>query len=436
MRILLVTHTYPPFGLAGVERLSEQTALALTAAGHEVTVLTRRAAAAPPVPRLERTERRGIPVLMISGGAPWHGRFPQHAPTLERLFERTLIEIEPDLVLISHLLGHSPTYVSIAHRWRIPVVIELHDFYVACERAHLERPTGELCRGPEGGRACAVHCFPDQPRALERWALRSHLFRQAIENADALVCPSRFVAEYFRDVFGTNMPVHVIGNGVQEGASAANAPSAEGGGLRLACIGVVTPHKGAHVVLEALRKACLPDVRLTLFGAVTQPYFREVAETAGRIENLEFLAYGAFDPGELPLLLADVDAVIIPSLVWETYSIVCREAMACGVPVVASRLGALPEAIREGENGLLFEPGSAVELAVILQTLDRDPALLNVLRAGIRPTDWLSVDERTRRLQAVLAHAIAGKDQISNDAGAFQELSILRDALPEGAAAT
>ena len=77
MRILLVTHRYPPFGVTGVERLSEQTALTLTAAGHEVTVLTRRRRAAPPLPTLRRTAQRGVIVLMIAGGGSSIGRFPE-----------------------------------------------------------------------------------------------------------------------------------------------------------------------------------------------------------------------------------------------------------------------------------------------------------------------------------------------------------------------
>lgn len=438
MRILLVTHSYPPFGVAGVERLSEQTALALTAAGHQVTVLARRAAAAPPVPKLERTERHGITVLMFSGASPParppDGRFPRVVSTLERLFERVVLELEPDVILISHLIGHSPMYVSIAHRWDVPVVMELHDFYVACPRAHLERVSGELCRGAEGGRACAAHCFPgDRP---ERWALRSHLFRHALEQADALICPSEFVANYFRDSFGSQTALHVIGNGVEMPARAATIPRPDQTGLRLACVGVVTPHKGPHVVLEALRLARLPDVGLTLFGALTQPYFRQLVQTADAIANLEFLAFGKFEPTQLPLLLADVDAVIVPSLVWETYSIVSREVMACGIPVIASRLGALSEAVRHGENGLLFHPGSPIELAAILQMLDGDREHLKGLRSGIRPTDWISVEERTSRLQAVLNDVIARQRPTAPEFSALDELSIVRDALLEGSAGT
>lgn len=433
MRILLVTHRYPPFGLGGVERLSEQTATTLAAASHDVTVLTRREAAAPPVAELQRSERGGIRVLTMAGGGRLQGRFPGPQPRMERLFERTLLEVSPDVVLISHLMGHSPLYVAIAHRWNVPVVLEMHDFYVACERAHLDRVSGELCDGPEGGRACAQHCFFHDGRALERWSLRSHLFRHALENADATICPSDFVARYFQRTFALPQPPTVIGNGVDVGTGRRPGRARDGADargstprqLRLACVGMVAPHKGVHVVIEALRLALLPSVRLTLFGGLVQPYFRSVRDAAVDIENLELLAYGGFDPRELPLLLGDIDAVVVPSLVWETYSIVSREALSLGIPVIASRIGALPEAIRDGDNGLLFTPGSVAELARLLHLLAHKPDRLAELRAGIRPTDWISMRERVRALAAILEGIVSQGPRVT-ERFALQELDGMR----------
>jgi glycosyltransferase involved in cell wall biosynthesis len=193
---------------------------------------------------------------------------------------------------------------------------------------------------------------------------------------------------------------------------------------------MVAPHKGAHVVVEALRLARLPAARLTLFGGLVQPYFRELRESAEEVENLEFLAFDGFTPTELPVLLADVDAVIVPSLVWETYSIVAREAMALGIPVIASRIGALPEAIRDHDNGLLFTPGSAEELARILRTLAYEPDLVERLRGGIRRSDWISVAERTRGIERVLRDAVA-RTARRPDGYELQELTSLRDGLVE-----
>jgi glycosyltransferase involved in cell wall biosynthesis len=126
---------------------------------------------------------------------------------------------------------------------------------------------------------------------------------------------------------------------------------------------------------------------------------------------------------------------VIPSVVWETYSVVAREGMACGIPVIASRLGALPEAVRHGQNGLLFEPGSALDLATILQELDSDRERLTALRTGIQPSDWISVEERTDTLEALLGEVVADKRTPSAAVPEFEELSILRNALLEGSAA-
>jgi len=431
MRILLVTHRYPPLGVAGVERLSEQTALGLKAMGHEVTVLTRHDSDSPPFPKLHRTTRKGVGVTVISGGGPLLGRFPKLAPALEQMFERTLVEADPDVVLVSHLLNHSPMYVAIARRWGVPVVMELHDFFVACERAHLERFSGTLCQGPEGGRACATHCFPNDSRALERWALRTHVFRHTLQLANAVICPSRFVADYFQDAFGPGLPpLHIIGNGVEACGDPLPSSSVSEGPLHLAYVGVVGPHKGPHVILEALRLARLPAVRLSVFGQPIQPYFRHLAEAASEMPNLDYRTFGAFEPVELPLLLSDVDALVVPSLVWETYSIAAHEALACGVPVIASRVGALPEVVRHGENGLLVEPGSAYDLAINLQILNDNREVGTTLRAGIRPNDWISVEERMQRLESALS-GVLSTAETATDVGLPLELAVLRDSLLE-----
>ncbi len=218
----------------------------------------------------------------------------------------------------------------------------------------------------------------------------------------------------------------MLGNGVDFAAlpGAPGAPAERNDGpLHLACVGAVTAHKGVHVLLEALRLARLPRTRLTLVGEINPGYFRSVTSAAERVPELDFRAYGRFAPHELPFLLADVDAVIIPSLVWETYSIVARESFACGVPVLASRIGALPEAVRDGENGLLFPPGDAVDLGALLQMLDR--GRLTQLRAGIQPSDWISVSERTAHLVQILSQVTAGERPLE-PASALAELQILR----------
>ena len=126
---------------------------------------------------------------------------------------------------------------------------------------------------------------------------------------------------------------------------------------------------------------------------------------------------------------------MVPSIWPETYSIVIREAFASGIPVIASRLGALPEGIRDGENGLLFEPGSTVGLAAILRMLDGDRSRLDALRNGIRETDWITTRERTDALRTLLSDVVARRPTSSQASSEFIELAVLRDALSAGAPA-
>ena len=75
----------------------------------------------------------------------------------------------------------------------------------------------------------------------------------------------------------------------------------------------------------------------------------------------------------------------MPTLWYETYSLIVQEAYAAGLPVVASRIGVMPEVVNDGVSGLLFPPGDARALGQILLGLSREPARLASLRAGLPP---------------------------------------------------
>jgi glycosyltransferase involved in cell wall biosynthesis len=345
------------------------------------------------------------------------------------MFERILIEVSPDVVLIAHLMNHSPGYVDVAHRWGIPVAMELHDFFMLCPRAHLERRSGDLCAGPEAGAACARYCFGDQENAELRWVLRSRSFAEAVHVADEVLAPSPFVADYFGAARGDSPAIRIVENGVAPmGPTLRSRPIAEGP-LRLASIGVTVKHKGFQVVVEALRLAELPESSYTIFGVALPPYATELQKAGDEVSGLRLQLANGFTPTQLPALLADSDVLIVPSLVPETYSIVTREAFACGLPVIASKAGALPTAIRNGENGWLFEPGDAVGLADLLRRLDGDREMLRRAAARIESEDVPSVAVRTDRIEALLKELTDQPGRRSSNGEEGRELEIMRGAV-------
>ena len=112
--------------------------------------------------------------------------------------------------------------------------------------------------------------------------------------------------------------------------------------------------------------------------------------------------HGEFDRKDLPEILGGIDVLIVPSLAAETFSLVAVEAQAAGLPLIASNVGALPERVEDGVNGLLVPPGDVVALAAAIERL-RDPAELERLRAGVRPP--LSAREHAERIRQVYEEA-------------------------------
>jgi glycosyltransferase involved in cell wall biosynthesis len=427
VRVLLVSHGYPPVGVAGVERLTAQLAGGLLERGHEVSVFTRQTGENPPTLALRREIRDGVPVHVVIGGGSTFGQYPGHEAAMEGIFERLLVELSPDVVVCGHLLHHSPGYVEIAHRWGIPVVLELHDFFMKCPRVHLRRTSGELCDGPEGGRACAVHCFGDQEEADLRWPLRTRACADALAAADDVFAPSPFVVDAFAHLRGEERPIRVVENAVAPMGPVWRPRAPLGRSLRLASIGVTVEHKGFQVVVDAIRQARIPHISYTVFGVGLQPHSDYLYEMARHAPWLEFKLAGGYSPRQLPVLLSEIDIVVVPSVVPETYSIVTREAFANGIPVIASRIGALPDAIRPGDNGWLFEPGDEAGLASLLLELYEDKALVRRATEGIRPDDWVTLDARTDQVERLLAEVVERGPARERPEG--DEIRLMREAL-------
>jgi glycosyltransferase involved in cell wall biosynthesis len=149
---------------------------------------------------------------------------------------------------------------------------------------------------------------------------------------------------------------------------------------RFAFMGQLAPHKGPDVALHAF--AIVRDrlaargvhAQLQLFGAAPSGRFESYARAL--IERLPegAMIEPAFEPGDAPVVLAHVDAVVVPSLWDENAPLVCLEARAAGVPVAGSRVPGIAEVVAEGLHGHLSDPGDVEGLAVALASvLDLPP---------------------------------------------------------------
>jgi glycosyltransferase involved in cell wall biosynthesis len=151
-------------------------------------------------------------------------------------------------------------------------------------------------------------------------------------------------------------------------------------------VGAMHPRKGADVFARAIPLLHDVPARFIFAGpsGPLEPEVRSIISRSGSHNRVDFR--GQLSSEELPRVLAEAEIFVFPT-VWGTegFGMVAAEAMACGVPVVASRIAAIPEVVLDDETGLLVEPGDPVDLASKLRLLLADPSRRHCLgRAGTK----------------------------------------------------
>jgi glycosyltransferase involved in cell wall biosynthesis len=142
-------------------------------------------------------------------------------------------------------------------------------------------------------------------------------------------------------------------------------------------VGRLTSRKGPDFVVHALAEA-EDDVCCVFAG--DGPMRREIEQLAQKLGVANRIAFlGKVDPEELTPLYANADLLILPS-VSEASPLVVAEAMACGTPVLATRIAGLPNLVQDWETGFLVQPNNVGELAVALRFLMRDSTLRRSMR--------------------------------------------------------
>jgi len=178
----------------------------------------------------------------------------------------------------------------------------------------------------------------------------------------------------------TSDKVSVIHHGVDlERFDAKNYPNHSSEYLTVGSISRISQEKGIQYFIEAAIQVSdtWPDVRFDLVGepknGIDEHFFEnclKLVTVSGKESRIRFLGYKA----DITASLSTMDIVVVPSLS-EGFGLTIIEAMAMGKPVVASKVGAIPEIVLDGETGLLVEPGNADAIAKAVECLLRDAEL-------------------------------------------------------------
>jgi glycosyltransferase involved in cell wall biosynthesis len=251
------------------------------------------------------------------------------------------------------------------------VVLHLHQYRLVCAIGVCFTRGAECtrCHGRDTSAGVRLNCRGSLPEAVAYGASLALWQSRLVEQADAVIVPSVFARERLREL-GAPLAwerVHVLPPPLREsGAVLPGADEAQrSGGLvpkpYALVVSRLAPEKGVDVALDACRIAGMP-----LLVAGDGPEAAALRERA-RGTDVRFL--GRVDDAQLVSLRAGAAIALAPSRSAETFGMAVAEAMAAGLPVVASRVGALPELL---EDGALVPPGDPGALAEAIGRLAGD----------------------------------------------------------------
>jgi glycosyltransferase involved in cell wall biosynthesis len=152
--------------------------------------------------------------------------------------------------------------------------------------------------------------------------------------------------------------------------------------MRFAYVGNLMPHKGIDTLLEAFRILDRPQAMLTLYGGFLDVQYAQKIERKAKTYGV--MLRGKYRQADLPGIYGEIDVAIVPSLCKENAPLSAREAFIGGAPVIASNVGGLPEAVSDGENGLLFKAGDANDLAQKMRVFLDSPNTIQRFRQKLQ----------------------------------------------------
>lgn len=413
MKILLTVHQFLPDYASGTENLALHTALEFKSRGHEVQVMTALPATSGIVDdeRFDHYEFEGIAVTRFKhahcamGNQDNLAELEYNNLLVAERFARLVEDFRPDVVHFFHLMRLSASIVDVCLTKGIPTVLTPTDFWLVCPMCQLRLPDGAMCPGPDAWAAnCVKHLAALKmpglaasilnrlPDAAVSGVVRvaSHAVFKNSESArlvSALTRRRDFLGERMRHIGRVLAPTRLMQQTLQEHgldpARIGHCPygirlprwmpdaSPRPGPLRLGLIGL-GEHKGAHILIRAVRKLGDGNLRIRIYGRASDfpAYAEHIKALAAGDPRIEFC--GTFPNDQIGAILADMDVLAVPSVWFENAPLVVYSAQAAGRPVLASDVAGISAVISHGDNGWLFPAGDSDRLADILAELLED----------------------------------------------------------------
>jgi len=319
----------------------------------------------------------------------------------KRKFTKLLNNFKPDIIHIHNIYHHiSPSILDAAKKKNIPVVMHLHDYKLICPN-HMLFTKGKHCQDcqPHKYYQCFKNrCVKDSYLASALATLEMYLHHNILQiyesNVSVFIAPSKFMRDTVISFGQDPKKIEIVYNPHNLGELTDPENNIEKNYLLY--FGRLSKEKGLKNLIEAAA-----DTGQKILIAGEGPERIELEEfTANLKAPVDFI--GLKNSDELINIIKEARAVIIPSIWAENMPLSLMEAQSLGKVVIASKMGGMPEVVKDKINGLLFEAGNSKDLADKINYLIGLPPdeMENLERAALETSKLFSV---SKNLDSILS---------------------------------
>lgn len=382
MKILFVNTLYAPNIVGGAEIILKSLVEGVASRGHEVCVLTTCSEDG-----IHSEVVDGVNVIRVGIKNIYWTYKPGHKKVYQKLFwhlrdiynnsmakivEKIILDFQPDIINTHNIVGFSSSIWPVIKKHKIPLVQVLHDQYAICPNSNMFK----------NGNRCTTQCAQCKVFRLPH--------KELSNNVDAVIGVSNFVLQHhlknglFRKA---KIKIPII-NAKSFNSIQLNVPVENKKNIRFGYIGGLVPAKGVEILLRTFSQLSeIKNISLVVAGSGEVDYVKKLEKYS--CENINFLGFASPD-----IFFKNIDVLIVPSLWNDTLPTVVFEAFVYGVPVIGSNRGGIPEMIKHGENGFLFDPDSSNDLKDLISEISRYPEKLQCMRDAVLNSSkrFLNVD--------------------------------------------
>lgn len=366
MHVLQVNNNHRVFG--GTDTVYLNTGKLLEAAGHQVSYFAARSELDEPC---EDSHFFCEGLDTKSAGPKDALKFLHNSAAQSAMHNMLSIKSDIEIAHLHIYYGRlTPAILSPIKSHGIPLVQTLHEYKTVCPTYMMER-SGNVCDLCITGTSlnCIKYRCKEGSIAKSTLIWMEHNISKAlgsIRSVDRFICVSNFQREIFIKAGIPEHKLRTLHNFIN--ADALMPAIVQNKEDYLLYIGRIETLKGLHTLLVAAKET---GAELKIAGDGS--WAPELVKHVSRLSNVEYLGFVSGEP--LKQLVQRARAVVVPSEWYETFGLTAAEAKAVGTPVIASRIGGLTEVVRDGIDGILFEPGNAIALADAIASLEHKDTL-------------------------------------------------------------